>query len=468
MVESAVASIVETARPADVKVQDERPAKPDRQQRKEAMAAARRQRKEAKAAERAKHEEAQAAARKEKEEAQEAARQVREEAQAAARKEREETQAAVRKKREEELAAARKEKEQAEAAARKAREEEEKARQTPEEDVTDRDENDRPETQALATATAAASATARVEPDRPDADEVGASDTSSNEEKRQIRADAKSAARGDAEERKAARAAAAAAAEEKMRAKKEARKHRADAKHQAKEAKAQAKREAKEAKREAKNRPKDHIDDSRTAQAEKADAEFLKSLRESKSAATSMGGHAAAAPSVSERALVEAAEATETDTSEVEKVEKVDEPSPAPISHDAGAHREPMHEETQPIGRVQVDDDVPDAEPKERRAGVRAAAVVVAALVGALGLTFSVVLAVGALTVAIGAGEGNAIYDLLSTVCDALAGPLKNAFSFTGPNAASREEFLGWGAGSLIYLAVSFAGQAAHRAATRD
>ena len=91
-----------------------------------------------------------------------------------------------------------------------------------------------------------------------------------------------------------------------------------------------------------------------------------------------------------------------------------------------------------------------------------------AAVVGALGLIFSVVLAVGALTVAMGAGEGNAIYDPLSAVCDALVGPLKDAFSFSGPNAASREEFLGWGAGSLIYLAVSFAGQAAHRAATRD
>jgi hypothetical protein len=53
-------------------------------------------------------------------------------------------------------------------------------------------------------------------------------------------------------------------------------------------------------------------------------------------------------------------------------------------------------------------------------------------------------------------------------MCDVLAGPLKDAFNFSGPNAASRGEFLGWGAGSLIYLAVSFAGQAAHRAGTRD
>ena len=166
---------------------------------------------------------------------------------------------------------------------------------------------------------------------------------------------------------------------------------------------------------------------------------------------------------ISERALVEAA-----DAAEATDVEKDDEPSPTTISQDASAHREPRPEATQPIGRAQVDDDVPDTEPTKERAGVRAAAIVVAAIVGALGLIFSVVLAVGALTVAMGAGEGNAIYDPLAAVCDALVGPLKNAFNFTGPNAASREEFLGWGAGSLIYLAVSFAGQAAHRAATRD
>lgn len=263
------------------------------------------------------------------------------------------------------------------------------------------------------------------------------------EDERQIRADAKAAKRSDAEERKAARAAAA---EEKMRAKKEARKHRADAKQQAKEAKAQAKRDAREAKLDARNRAVEQPEDADVTQ-------------EAAPPAATAAGHAAAAPGISERALVEAAEAAEA--------EQVDEPSPATVSHDPGAHREPRHEVTQPIGRVQVDD-VPDAEPAKERTGARAAAIIAAALVGALGLIFSVVLAVGALTVAIGAGEGNAIYDPLATVCDALVGPLKNAFSFTGPNAASREEFLGWGAGSLIYLAVSFAGQAAHRAATRD
>ncbi len=130
-------------------------------------------------------------------------------------------------------------------------------------------------------------------------------------------------------------------------------------------------------------------------------------------------------------------------------------------------------EATQPIGRVQVDrqpepEAEPDPEPEKGHGSIRTAGAVMAVAIGLLGLVASVVLAAGALTVALGAGEGNAIYDPLSTVCNALVGPLKDAFNFSGPNAASREEFLGWGAGSLIYLAVSFAGQAAHRAAARD
>ncbi len=114
--QSAVAGIVETARKqADVPPVDEPPAKPDRQERKEAKVAARRQRKEAKAAARREREEAQAAARKEKEEAQ---------------------------------AAERKEKEQAEKAAREARQEEAKARRAAE-DATAA-QHDGPDAQVLA------------------------------------------------------------------------------------------------------------------------------------------------------------------------------------------------------------------------------------------------------------------------------------------------------------------------------
>ena len=290
------------------------------------------------------------------------------------------------------------------------------------------------------------------------------------EDERRRRAEAKAATRGDAEERKAAQVAVAAAAEEKMRAKKDAQKHRSDAKQQAKTAKAQAKSDAKAARLEAKNQAKeDKAGASRRAQEARKQAEGARTARaqeakaeEARPTAVALGGAAAA---VAERALVEAAEATKED--EASPPTTTDEPAVVDTQQDAGPDRAPELDATQPIGRVQVDD-VPEAEPKKPRTGVRSAAIMVAAVVGALGLVFSVVLAVGALIVAIGAGEGNSIYDPLSTVCDALVGPLKNAFNFTGPNAASREEFLGWGAGSLIYLAVSFAGQAAHRAATRD
>ncbi len=109
----------------------------------------------------------------------------------------------------------------------------------------------------------------------------------------------------------------------------------------------------------------------------------------------------------------------------------------------------------------------PAQDPESPRFRARGLAAMAAGVVGVLGLILSVVLAVGALIVALGAGEGNTVYDVVSVACDALVGPLKNAFDFSGPNAASREEFLGWGAGSLIYLAISFAGQAGHRAGTR-
>ncbi|MFZ0140862.1 MAG: hypothetical protein WAL70_07225 [Aeromicrobium sp.] len=335
-----------------------------------------------------------------------------------------------------------------------------------------------------------ASATARVEPDQTDADD----------NRPEVAPDAKALTRGDTEDRKTAKAAAAAAAEEKMRAKKEARKHRADAKQQVKAAKVRAKREAKEAKLAAKDKSNEQAagrpqgarklaEDARTARAENAKAEEAKATAvavggaaggahaiperalveaaaadESKSTATAMGG-AAVGAHASERALAEAAEVEEA--GEATRTTTTNEPEVTDNQPVARPDRSREPEATQPIGRVQVDD-VPDAEPKKQRIGARAPAILVAGVIGALGLIFSVVLAVGALTVAIGAGEGNSIYDPLSTVCDALVGPLKNAFSFTGPNAASREEFLGWGAGSLIYLAVSFAGQAAHRAATRD
>jgi hypothetical protein len=85
----------------------------------------------------------------------------------------------------------------------------------------------------------------------------------------------------------------------------------------------------------------------------------------------------------------------------------------------------------------------------------------IAGLVGLLGLVLSVVLAVGALLVAVGTEFGP-----LAAVCDAVVGPLKNAFEFSGTGAERKENFLAWGAGSVLYLLVSFVGQAVQRASS--
>ncbi|HSI26017.1 MAG TPA: hypothetical protein VK948_01300 [Aeromicrobium sp.] len=86
-----------------------------------------------------------------------------------------------------------------------------------------------------------------------------------------------------------------------------------------------------------------------------------------------------------------------------------------------------------------------------------------AGIIGILGLVLSVVLAVGALLVAVGAEFG-----VLTSICDILVGPLKNAFDFSGQGAQRKENFLAWGAGSVVYLLLSFVGQAVQRANAGD
>lgn len=84
----------------------------------------------------------------------------------------------------------------------------------------------------------------------------------------------------------------------------------------------------------------------------------------------------------------------------------------------------------------------------------RSAGLFVAGLLGAVGLTCSVVLALGALLVALGSTQGNGFFDAISPVCDVLVGPLRDTFSFTGANAESKESLVAWGAGSIGYLMV--------------
>jgi hypothetical protein len=90
-----------------------------------------------------------------------------------------------------------------------------------------------------------------------------------------------------------------------------------------------------------------------------------------------------------------------------------------------------------------------------------------AGLLGAVGLVCSVVLAVGALLVALGADDGT-FYDAVSRTCDVLVGPLGDAFTFSGANAAMKESLVAWGAGSIGYLVVGVMAQSLLRSTVDD
>lgn len=77
-----------------------------------------------------------------------------------------------------------------------------------------------------------------------------------------------------------------------------------------------------------------------------------------------------------------------------------------------------------------------------------------AGIIGAAGLILSVILAVGALFIALDAAQGSAFFGHLSDLCDALVGPLKDVFTFSGSNADKKESLVGWGLGSMGYLLI--------------
>lgn len=91
-----------------------------------------------------------------------------------------------------------------------------------------------------------------------------------------------------------------------------------------------------------------------------------------------------------------------------------------------------------------------------------------AGLLGAVGLICSVILALGALLVALGATDGNSLYDFTSSICDVLVGPLRDVFSFSGTNAEMKESLVAWGAGSIGYLLVGILVQSFLRARFED
>ncbi|MBC7633725.1 hypothetical protein [Aeromicrobium sp.] len=89
----------------------------------------------------------------------------------------------------------------------------------------------------------------------------------------------------------------------------------------------------------------------------------------------------------------------------------------------------------------------------------RNAILVLAGAVGAVGLICSVLLAAGALVVARGIGDDNASVAILFDVCDALIGPLRDVFAFSGTNGDLKNTLVAYGLGSLGYLVVGLAAQ---------
>ncbi len=77
---------------------------------------------------------------------------------------------------------------------------------------------------------------------------------------------------------------------------------------------------------------------------------------------------------------------------------------------------------------------------------------IAAGVAGAIGLILSVILAIGALFVALDVAQGSGFFGSLSDLCDALVGPLKDVFSFSGVNADKKKALVGWGLGSMGYL----------------
>lgn len=75
-------------------------------------------------------------------------------------------------------------------------------------------------------------------------------------------------------------------------------------------------------------------------------------------------------------------------------------------------------------------------------------------IVGALALLCSLALAAGAFSIAIDLDLTTGIGMRLESGCDALAGPLGSAFSFSGDNAQQKQSLVVWGVGSVGYLII--------------
>lgn len=168
----------------------------------------------------------------------------------------------------------------------------------------------------------------------------------------------------------------------------------------------------------------------------------------------------------------EAIDETPVATDEIDEIADVEEPEPdlpEPVFAERIDEPAPVEpEETQlegaprPWQRSESREISTPGQPKDR-----SSLAPIAGIVGLVALGISVLLAVGALLVALGFDSGG-LYEALKAVANLLVGPLEGAFDFDGANAERKEHFLAWGAGSIGYLLISFVGQAVQRANDED
>jgi len=114
-------------------------------------------------------------------------------------------------------------------------------------------------------------------------------------------------------------------------------------------------------------------------------------------------------------------------------------------------------------------DDVPEPPslPGPRGISRRRALWLLTGAIGVLGMLGSLVLAVGALLLALGNDSGT-LYSAVSWTCDALIGPLRDLFSFSVANSEDKETLVAWGVGALIYLVVGMFAQIYQRSLVSD
>lgn len=74
--------------------------------------------------------------------------------------------------------------------------------------------------------------------------------------------------------------------------------------------------------------------------------------------------------------------------------------------------------------------------------------------IGVVGLLASVTLALAALLVAFGLDLDAGVLHVVASVADPLTAPLRGVMTFSGENAAAKESFVAYGAGSVLYLLV--------------